>query len=145
MKRLLVLVLCLAAAAAACYAGTRKKLDVVYLKNGDRITCEIKKLEYGRLQVKAPHTKGVFSINWEQVERVESPQSFFLEMQSGVYYTGLVKTDKAKDDDIEVTSGGTEVKLPQKEIVRIGQYGAGLKDRLKFAIDYGFSFARSNT
>ena len=39
-------------------AGTRKKTDVIYMKNGDRITCEIKKLEYGQLEVKAPIWQG---------------------------------------------------------------------------------------
>ena len=45
-------------------AGTRQKTDVIYMKNGDRITCEIKKLEYGQLEVKAPYGKGRFIINW---------------------------------------------------------------------------------
>ena len=36
------------------------------------------------------------------------------------------------------------ISLPQREIVRVRQYGRATLDRLKFAIDYGFTYARSN-
>ena len=32
-------------------ALARDKTDIVYLRNGDRVTCEIKRLERGRLEV----------------------------------------------------------------------------------------------
>ncbi len=43
-------------------AGTRQKTDVIYMKNGDRITCEIKKLEYGQLEMKAHMTRAGLSL-----------------------------------------------------------------------------------
>ena len=41
-------------------AGTRQKTDLIYMKNGGRITCEIKKLEYGQLEVKALYARAGF-------------------------------------------------------------------------------------
>lgn len=124
--------------------GTRQKVDVIFLKNGDRITCEIKKLEYGQLTVKAPYAKGDFTINWAEVEKVESPQPFVVETVGGLYYEGTIRTDQSKSENLEVRSGLTPVSLPQEQIVRVGQFGRGFRDRIKFAIDYGFTYTRSN-
>jgi len=129
---------------APANAGTRHKTDVVYMKNGDRITCEIKKLEYGQLTVKAPYAMNSVTLNWAEVEKVESPQSFVVETQAGGYYTGMIRSDSKKDDNLEVRAGGTQISLAQREIVTVGQYGRGLLDRIKFAVDYGFGFTRSN-
>ncbi len=125
-------------------ASTRKKVDVIHMKNGDRITCEIKKLEYGQLTVKAPYASDTFTLNWAEVEKVDSPQSFVVETQSGVYYTGTIRADVKQSDNLEVRTAAQPVSLTQKEIVNVGQYGRGLLDRIKFAIDYGFGYTRSN-
>ena len=85
---LFLLVLCVEPAGGS----TRQKTDVIYMKNGDRITCEIKKLEFAHLTVKAPYAKNTFTLDWAEVERVESPQSFVVETQAGVYYTGTIRT-----------------------------------------------------
>jgi hypothetical protein len=125
-------------------ASTRKKVDIIHMKNGDRITCEIKKLEYGQLEVKAPYGKGSFTIDWNEIERVESPQPFSVEAESGSYFEGPIHADAERDDNLEVRTADAIVSLPQRDIVRVRQYGRATLDRLKFAVDYGFTYARSN-
>lgn len=125
-------------------AGTRQKKDVIYMKNGDRITCEIKKLEYQQLEVKAPYGKGSFIINWGEIEKIESPQPFVVEAQAGTYFEGLIHADAKEGDNIDVLTGTEVVSLPQKEVIGVRQYGRETLDRIKFAIDYGFTYARSN-
>jgi hypothetical protein len=125
-------------------AGTRQKADIVYLKNGDRITCEIKKLEYGQLEVKAPYGKGSFIIDWAEIEKVESPQPFVVEAQSGLWFEGPIHADASRNDSLEVKTADEVVSIPQREIIRVRQYGRATLDRLKFAVDYGFTYARSN-
>jgi hypothetical protein len=114
------------------------------MKNGDRITCEIKNLEYAQLTVKAAYSTSTFTLDWAEVERIESPQFFVVSTQEGVYYTGTIHTDAKKDDNLKVETPTASISLSQREIVNVGQYGRELLDRIKFAIDYGFSFARSN-
>lgn len=114
---LFVFVMCVSSASA----GTRQKTDVVYMKNGDRITCEIKKLEYAQLTVKAPYATNTFTLDWAEVERVESPQFFVVETQEGVYYAGTIRSDAKKDDSLEVRTPTAPISVPQIEIVNRGQ------------------------
>ena len=56
---------------AAVGTASAQKTDVVELRNGDRITCEIQKLARGKLTVKTDGI-GTISIEWDDVERVRS-------------------------------------------------------------------------
>ena len=114
------------------------------MKNSDRITCEIKKLEYGQLEVKARYGKGRFVLNWAEIERIESPQAFVVEAQSGSYFECPIHTDVKHHDNLEVQTTYAVISVPQSEVFRVRQYGRATLHRLKFAIDDGFTYARSN-
>ena len=58
-------------------ARAADKIDVVHLKNGDRITCEIKNLDKGLLEV-STDPAGKLSIHWGDVASLESPIVFVL-------------------------------------------------------------------
>ena len=122
----------------------RPKTDILHMKNGDKITCEIKRMEHGQLLVKTDYTKGTLTINWEKIERVESKQLFVLETERGNYYSGEIRSDAKESQNVDVTLGGTKTVLRQKRIVTVEQLGRGFIGRMKGAVDYGFSFARSN-
>ena len=72
----LVLLLLLADSAAGA-----TKTDVVELRNGDRITCETRKPERGKLTVKTDGL-GTVAIEWDDVERVSSKASYDVELES---------------------------------------------------------------
>lgn len=61
--------------------SARTKTDILHMKNGDKMTCEIKRMEHGQLLVKTDYTKGTLTINWEKIERIESKQLFVLETE----------------------------------------------------------------
>ena len=69
-----VIVLSISLAAAPLQA--RSKTDVVHMKNGDKITCEIKNLERGRLSIKIDYMIGTLLVDWNEVDRIESSQGF---------------------------------------------------------------------
>ena len=94
--------------------------------------------------MKAPYGKGRFIINWAEIERIANPQAFVVEAQSGSYFEGLIHTDAKQHDNLEVQTGDAIISLPQREVIRVRQYGRATLDRLKYAIDYGFTYARSN-
>ncbi len=56
--------------AVPCFAGP--KTDIIELLNGDRITCEIQKLERGKLTVKTDGL-GTISIEWNDVAPHHEP------------------------------------------------------------------------
>jgi putative salt-induced outer membrane protein YdiY len=71
----------------------RDKTDVVYLRNGDRVTCEIKNLERGRLQVSTDSMSTVY-IEWKDILRISSKELYIVELQDGSRLEGtLAETD----------------------------------------------------
>jgi hypothetical protein len=122
----------------------RAKTDILYMKNGDKITCEIKEMEHGQLLVKTSYTKGTLTIDWEKVERIESKQLFVLETEKGNYYSGEIQTNSEDNKNVDVTDAATKTTLQQNKVVTMEQLGRGFFGRMKGAIDYGFTFAKSN-
>ena len=62
----------------------QERTDVIVMKNGDRITCEIKSLEDGVLYVKLDYADGTISLQWSKVARIESKRLFIVKTQQGV-------------------------------------------------------------
>jgi hypothetical protein len=52
----------------------REKTDVIITANGDRLTCEVKRLEAGVLYASLNYVDGTISIEWSIVVRLESKQ-----------------------------------------------------------------------
>lgn len=71
------------------------KTDVIELRNGDRITGEIKNLQRGRLQL-STDSLGTIYIEWKDIVRVVSPELYVIELTDG---TRLDGTFEATDQD----------------------------------------------
>lgn len=71
------------------------KTDVVYLRNGDRVTCEIKNLERGRLKVSTDSMSTVY-IEWKDVIRVTSKELYVIEMEDGSRLQGTLAESTAE-------------------------------------------------
>ena len=52
--------------------------DVVVLKNGDRLTGEIKGLQSGELRFKSDYMAEAVRLDWSRVERLESKSTFMI-------------------------------------------------------------------
>ncbi len=65
------------------------KTDIVQLRNGDRVTCEIKKLERGQLKV-STDSMGTLYIEWKDVVRVTSKELYVIEKQDGSRLQGTL-------------------------------------------------------
>jgi len=74
-----------------------QKTDLIFLKNGDRVTGEIKELSYGKVRL-STDDMGTIYIEWDKIERLISDKIFEVELQFGsVYYGTLgVTADKRK-------------------------------------------------
>jgi len=73
------------------------KTDIVYLKNGDRVTCEIKNLERGRLKVSTDSMSTVY-IEWKDILRVSSKELYVVELEDGSRLQGtLADTDAERE------------------------------------------------
>ena len=54
--------------------SAREKSDAIVMRNGDRLTCEIKGLDFDILSVSLDYASGPVSINWGKVDHIESKQ-----------------------------------------------------------------------
>ena len=54
----------------------RTNSDVLIMKNGDRLTCQVKGLDAGVLYVSFDYTDGTASVQWSKVARLQSNQLF---------------------------------------------------------------------
>ena len=109
----IVLLLCPGASAWA------QKTDLIYLKNGDRVTGEVKLLERGRLMVKT-HSLGTLFVEWSAVDRVVSDKIMQLELADGHRVLGTLSEATDKGVLVAQRDGAAEV-LPIDEVVRIDQ------------------------
>ncbi len=83
-------ILCCALLAAPVFA--RDKSDVVVMKNGDRLTGEVKGLDAGVLYVNMDYILGTSSVQWSKVDHLESKQLFLVKTEDGSVYTGTLST-----------------------------------------------------
>lgn len=126
---------------SAC-AASRPKSDIVYMKNGDKITCEIKSLEKGQLTIKPDYTSSNIVLDWAKVDHIESKQDFVVTDPEGTVYSGSIRHDE-KTKDLTIIGADT-TRLPNQSVIQIEELGESFWKRMRGNIDLGLSFAKSN-
>jgi len=135
---------CLIAALSACslHASGRKKTDVVYMKNGDKITCEIRSLSQGQLTIKQDYANSTVVLDWLKVDHIESSQRFVVIDTKGHSASG--KLSETSSDHILSIEEITEEHIPHADVVGIEETGKTFFGSLQGDVDVGLSFAQSN-
>jgi hypothetical protein len=134
------------AAVVLSVAGVRDavaavKTDVIELVNGDRITCEIKKLDRGKLTVNTDGI-GTISIEWDDVLHISSTARYDVELASGQRTFGSL--GRADQRTVDVVEGSRTERLALGDIVRLAPLGGTYWRRLDGSISTGFSFTEAN-
>ena len=83
-KVLLLLILCFTG-----LTSFAQKDDTVRLYNGDRITGEFKRLEYGMLSFKTSDM-GTLNIEWERVQSIQTKKFFEIYLEDNTKYFGRI-------------------------------------------------------
>src|SRR5688572_26580715 len=94
--RIAVAGLCLTLSVAVAEA---QKTDSVWIRNGDRITGEVKSLYRGRLKYSTDDL-GTIYIEWDKVVRISSRATFEVQLSSGLKYFGTLGL--ARDGSLEL-------------------------------------------
>ena len=95
--------------------ATADKTDVVHLRNGDRVTCEIKNLERGRLKVSTDTMSTVY-IEWKEIARITSKELYIIEMEDGSRAQGTL-AETATDGELLLQRADGEQAVPMTTIV----------------------------
>ncbi len=122
-------------------AAGADKTDVVVLKNGDRVTGEIRGLQNGLLTYKTDDM-GTLSVEWERVVKISSQWLFILEDSSGKRHTGSLQ-EAAEPGRVVVRTGEGPVTLALADIVGIARFGSRLFQRFQGYLDVAFSLQKA--
>jgi hypothetical protein len=143
---------CLVLLSFSGICSARAKKDVIQFNNGDRITCEIIKLEKGYLYVKLDYADGTVAMDWSKITRVESPQNFVVANKAGTRYTGTLQqvagsetTQGPQEPTVQVTGISSSEVMSTKQIVEIGRTDTNFWQNLHGGMNAGFNFAKQQS
>jgi hypothetical protein len=122
--------------------SAREKTDVVTLKNGDRITCEIKDLTRGMLTVKTDSI-GTFDIKWPDVDKITSKHLFIVQDTGGQIYVGRLQT-AAEEWRIQIAGLQTTTTLDHLAIVQIQELEGSRWMRFSGSADLSYTFTKAS-
>jgi hypothetical protein len=129
------------AAPRAAEGAPPLRTDVVVIANGDRITCEIKRLDLGQLEVKTDDI-GTVDIKWDKVVHVSSVRQFEVETVDGRRFIGSLRSTTPRQIEVVEAAGTVALALP--DIVSIRTLGRGWLRGLEGWLDIGFSYSRGS-
>jgi hypothetical protein len=118
------------------------KTDIVLLKNGDRVTGEVKGLELGKLTL-STDSMGTVYIDWVDIDEIFSSTGQAIELTNGQRFYGPL----AKGEDEEMMMVKTEqgpVGISTLDIVSMYPVEAGFWDRLDISANLGFNWDKGS-
>ena len=126
----------------------RDKTDVLVMKNGDRMTCQIKGLDSGVLYVKFDYIDGTISVQWSKVAHLESNQLFIVQKEDGSVYTGSLNTPQTPAGQpvkIQVVeTPAAEVTIDRTQIVKMHETSDRFWRRFNGEISSGVIYSKGN-
>lgn len=128
--------------------AAREKTDVLIMRNGDRLTGEIKSLDSGVLYIRLDYMLGVVSVDWSKVDHIESKQLFLVKTQGGMSYTGTLSTATSPGErpvKIEVNQPSSKtLELDKSQVNHLAETEQGFWQRFDGQIGVGSTYNRGN-
>ena len=141
--RIRVICVVFAGGLAVSTVNARTKKDVVVMKNGDKFTGEVKRLENGFLYFKADYMADTVQLDWKRVERLESTDEFSVTLSNGTRETGTVE----KTSELDPMAKGFTLRAEQlisrvhnSDVVTMTPVEDTFLHQLTGSVDYGVTF-----
>jgi Protein of unknown function, DUF481 len=125
----------------------RDKTDIVVMKNGDRLTGEVKGLDAGVLYVNMSYILGTSSLDWSKVARLESKQLFIIRTEDGTVYKGALNTaEGGRPVKIEVveTPEREVATINRSKIVEMAETSDRFWQRFNGELNFGTTYSKGN-
>jgi len=119
-----------------------QKNDTVYLHNGDRITGEVKKFEYGILTLKTD-AMSTLSIEFDRIFAVYSAKFFEIRSSTGDLYYGSLGRSRVPGI-INIVGLEDTIPKPILDIVQITSIKNQFWKRIDGSVDLGLSFTKAS-
>ncbi len=127
------------------HALANSKTDKIYLKNGDRITGEIKELTQGQLRLKTDAIDTIY-IKWEDIDYIDSDKWLQVELSDGSRFFGQTPEPEEIDNTLSLSTSRGVIDLKADDIVRMEsiKINQSFWDRLDGRIKIGFNFTKAS-
>src|SRR5215472_16632795 len=116
------LILSIVVIAMLCASASARRKDVVVMKNGDKLTGDVKRLENGVLYVETDYSSGSVPIDWLQVETVYSIAGYQVTLSNGQHLAGTIEKLSPQNSpgrDFKVMANGRETLVAGEDVVTI--------------------------
>ena len=130
------------AAALSPLPAAAAKTDVIVLKNGDRVTGEVKQLARGYLTYKTDDM-GTLDVEWDNVAQITAKTSFEVDDLQGGIYIGTLQPGPDEGQLMVVGLVGSQTIL-MADVVRIQRLGDSFWGGVDGSIDVGLNYTSSN-
>lgn len=118
------------------------KTDVVVLKNGDKVTGEVKGLLRGRLEL-STNSMGTVFIDWVDIQAIISNTDQSVELSNGQRFFGpLEKSDESEMLKVQTEQG--TVGVGTLDVVSMYPVEASFWERLDFSAGIGFGWDKAS-
>ena len=125
--------------AGAVTASAKRTDDVVVMKNGDRMTGEIKKLQRGELIFKADYMAESVELDWAKVARLESQDPYLISFTSGYQIAEHFLLVDTGEENFQVGPNGA-LKMRQLDVLRILPIESSFWKQLEGSIGIGLDY-----
>ena len=119
----------------------REKSDVIMMKNGDKITCEVKGLSSNTLFISVEYILNTLSVDWTKVAHIDSKQLFLVKTDDGTVYTGTLSTPETpagRPLQIEILEAPEKmVTLERKRVVSVNETSSSFRERWNGQVSLG--------
>ncbi len=119
-----------------------QKTDVVVLKNGDKITGEVKFMRVGILTYKTDNMETI-EIQWNKIKSITTKNFFEIEVADGRVFFGSIAPGE-EEDRMTVKGVTMDHNLFMKYIVRINRIKESFWDIIEGSVKLGFSFTKAS-
>jgi len=118
-----------------------QKNDTIFLSNGDRLTGELKKFEYGLLFLKTDAMQTV-NIEFDRISTMYSSKQFEIRSTSGLRYFGSLMNSKIPGT-VNILTVTDTVPRPMWSIVQITSIKNQFWQRIDGSVSMGLSFTKA--
>ncbi|MEN8224151.1 MAG: DUF481 domain-containing protein [Bacteroidota bacterium] len=119
------------------------KTDTVYLKNGDRISGEVKRMEFGILFLKTDGL-GTIKIEFDRISTFYAKERFTVRLSNGLRFFGSIDT-AGMEGHVILRVNEFRIPEPLQEIVELYPVKNAFWQRLDGAIDIGYSYTKASS
>jgi hypothetical protein len=123
------------------------KDSLVILRNGDKITGEVKKLSKGVLYFKADYMTDAVQIDWTRVERLATGGDYNILLTNGERLAGKIDQGSPSvlgGPDFTIVNARTSLSVRRQQILELLPVEDTFWHQLTGSVDYGFGFTGGN-